>query len=48
MPVNADWIAISGAARMVNQPDVAAVATNGSYADLGATTTIRVAQVNND
>ena len=32
--VNADWTATNGAARILNKPDFAAVATSGSYDDL--------------
>ena len=32
--VNADWNAASGAAQILNKPDLAAVATSGSYNDL--------------
>ncbi len=32
--VNADWSAVSGQAKILNKPTLAAVATSGSYADL--------------
>lgn len=48
LPVNADWNAHSGAAQILNRPDLAAVATSGKYADLSGKPTIPAAQVNAD
>lgn len=38
--VNADWNAVSGAAEILNKPNLATVATTGSYSDLTGTPTI--------
>lgn len=46
--VNADWNATTGAARILNKPTLAAVATSGSYSDLTNTPTIPAAQVPSD
>lgn len=46
--VNADWLATSGAAFILNKPTLATVATSGSYADLSGKPTIPAAQVNSD
>jgi hypothetical protein len=46
--VNADWLAVSGVAEILNKPTLAAVATSGDYADLINTPTIPPAQVNAD
>ncbi|SAK96350.1 hypothetical protein AWB75_07005 [Caballeronia catudaia] len=48
VPVNADWNAESGAAHILNRPDLARVATSGQYADLSGTPIIPAAQVNSD
>lgn len=38
--VNADWTAVSGVSAILNKPNLAAVATSGSYSDLSNTPTI--------
>lgn len=38
--VNADWNAVSGAAEILNKPNLATVATTGAYSDLTGTPTI--------
>jgi hypothetical protein len=43
--VNADWAAAAGAARILNKPALAAVATSGSYADLSNPPALPPAQV---
>lgn len=43
--VNADWDATSGAAQILNKPDLAAVATSGSYNDLKNKPTITAPKV---
>ena len=46
--VNADWNATSGTAQILNKPELATVATSGSYNDLTNKPTIPNAQVNAD
>ena len=46
--VNADWNATSGTAQILNKPELATVATSGSYNDLSNKPTIPAAQVNAD
>tara|TARA_B100000575_G_scaffold138092_1_gene110175 strand:+ start:781 stop:2349 length:1569 start_codon:yes stop_codon:yes gene_type:complete len=46
--VNTDWNATSGVAQILNKPNLATVATTGSYTDLLNQPTIPAAQVNSD
>lgn len=46
--VNSDWNATSGVAEILNKPNLASVATSGSYNDLSDKPTIPDAQVNSD
>ena len=46
--VNSDWNANSGVAQILNKPNLAAVATSGSYNDLSNKPNIPAAQVNVD
>lgn len=46
--VNSDWNANSGVAQILNKPNLASVATSGSYNDLSGKPTIPAAQVNSD
>lgn len=46
--VNADWNANSGVSQILNKPNLATVATSGSYDDLSNKPTIPAAQVNAD
>lgn len=46
--VNSDWNATSGVAEILNKPNLASVATSGSYNDLSDKPTIPAAQVNSD
>ena len=46
--VNADWTASSGVAEILHKPNLATVATTGSYEDLNNKPTIPAAQVNSD
>ncbi|MBK3786502.1 hypothetical protein G3A43_40595 [Paraburkholderia aspalathi] len=48
VPVNADWNAVSGPGVILNRPDLAEVATSGSYSDLTGRPAIPAAQVNSD
>ena len=43
--VNADWNATEGAAKILNKPDLAAVATSGNYNDLTGKPTITAPKV---
>lgn len=47
-PVRSDWAADSGPAEIVNRPNLATVATTGSYSDLTDKPTIPAAQVQAD
>ncbi|MCR4917723.1 MAG: hypothetical protein K5912_02135, partial [Alphaproteobacteria bacterium] len=46
--VNSDWNATSGVAQILHKPNLATVATSGSYNDLTDIPTIPAAQVNSD
>lgn len=46
--VNSDWNAVSGVAEILNKPNLATVATSGSYTDLINQPSIPAAQVNSD
>lgn len=46
--VQADWNASSGKSQILNKPDLATVATSGSYTDLSNKPNIPAAQVNSD
>lgn len=46
--LNADWDATSGAGQILNRPNLATVATSGSYSDLRDKPSIPAAQVNVD
>jgi hypothetical protein len=46
--VNSDWNAVGGVAEILNKPNLAAVATSGSYTDLINQPSIPAAQVNSD
>ena len=46
--VNSDWNSNSGVSQILNKPNLATVATSGSYNDLSNTPTIPAAQVNSD